>query len=205
MAQACELPRASDRSSSHAAIASDTSSATFANSAQSHTTSSNNCAITTPCATGNSGNPRRRHEYWSSRSPQSDWRAANSGNATTPQVLVWKFDHWTGVPYCDPSNQYEPNTPNSGCNTDVYARAPCPPQPPPVFNSYRQPQPYQHTPYPLFQQPRGLQTANGALPLDFHGIPPLVDTFAQPLPIADDRQQRLPQLSERRTYVSGAV
>ena len=57
----------------------------------------------------------------------------------------------------------------------------------------------------MFQQPRGLQTANGAPPLDFHGISPLVDTFSQPLPIADDRQQPLPQLSERRTYVSGAV
>ena len=41
----------------HAAIASDTSSTTCANSAQVYTTSSNNCAITTPCATGNSGNP----------------------------------------------------------------------------------------------------------------------------------------------------
>ena len=205
MAQACELPCASDRSSSHAAIASNTSNANFANFAQSTTTSSNNCVITTPCATNNSGNPRRLHEYWSSRSPQGYWRAANSGNTATPQVTVWKNDSWTGVPYGAPSNQYTPNTPISGCNTDVYASAPCPPQPPPVFNSYRQPQPYQQTPYPLFQQPRGLKTANGAPALDFHGIPPLVDTFAQTLPIADDRQQRLPQLSERRTYVSGAV
>ena len=54
---ACMLPHASDRSSSYAAIASDTSGAKFANSPQSRTKSSNNCANTTPVATGNFDNP----------------------------------------------------------------------------------------------------------------------------------------------------
>ena len=67
MAQTCKQPRASDCIFVHAAIASDTSSATFVHIAESITTSSNNRAITTPCATGNAGNIRRRHVFCSSR------------------------------------------------------------------------------------------------------------------------------------------
>ena len=206
MAQACELPRASDRSSSHAAIASDTSSATFANSAQGPTTSSNNCAITTPCATGNFGNPRHRDLYFSSSSAlQRDWRAANPGNTAAPPKHLWKFDPITGVPYDVTSNLHAPITPNSVGNTDVYACAPCLPQPPPVFNSYRQPQPYQSTPRPEFTQPRGLQPPNEAPSLDFHGVASLASTPTQPLPLTENKQQPLQHQSERRTYVSGAV
>ena len=150
MAQAYKLPSPSDRLSSYAAIASDTSSATSANSAQAPTTSNNNCAITTPCATENSGNPRRRYEYWCSRALQGDRRAANPGNTAPPPKHLWKFDPIAGPPDGATSKQHAPNTPNSVGNTDVYARAPSFPQPPPKFNSYRQPQPYQHTPYLLF-------------------------------------------------------
>ena len=87
----------------------------------------------------------------------------------------------------------------------MYASAPCFPQPPPVFNNYRQLQPLQYTPRPECLESRGLQSQNEAPPLNFHGVPPLVDTFAQPFPIANDQQQPLAQQSERRTYVSGAV
>ena len=93
MAQACELLRASDRSSSHAAIAGDTSNATIPTSARSTTTSSNNCAIKTLCAPGNTGNPRRRPKYYiSSRALQGDWRAANSNNTTPLQEFACRFD-----------------------------------------------------------------------------------------------------------------
>ena len=141
MAQACELPRASDRSSSYAAIASDTSSATFANSAHSPTTSSKNCSITTSCATGNSGNSRRRLKYSpSSRAPQGDWRAVNPGNKITPPSLhLWKFDTVTGAPYGAHSNQYAPST------FGTYARALSVPQQPCIPNNLRQPRPNQHT------------------------------------------------------------
>ena len=84
LGQACKLPRASDRSSSDAGIASDTANPTFANSAQSSTTSSNNCAITTPCANGNTGNSRRNKYSSSSRAPQGDWRAETPTNTTAP-------------------------------------------------------------------------------------------------------------------------
>ena len=201
MAQACELPHASDRFSSHAAITSDTSSATFANSSQSSTTSSNKCTITTPSATGNSGNTRRRHKYsTSSRAQQGDWRAAYPGNTVDPPSYLWNLDPITGAPRSTP-----PYTPNSVGNTDVYARAPCLPQPPPVFNSYRQPQPYQSTPRPEFTQPRGLQPPNEAPPLDFPGVCSLAEAFARPLPLTNDQQQPFQFQSERRTYVSGAV
>ena len=81
MAQACKLPRASDRSSSLAAIANDASSATNANSAQSSTTS-NNCAITTPCPPGNTDTLRRRHKNCSnSHAPQGNLLAAIPGKA----------------------------------------------------------------------------------------------------------------------------
>ena len=99
MAQACELLRSSDRSSSHAAIMGDTSNAKFPNSAQSTTTSSNNCAITTPCAPGNTGNPRRRHKYSSGlHAFQGNWRVAIPGNAVDPPSYLWNFDHITGAP-----------------------------------------------------------------------------------------------------------
>ena len=185
MTQACELLRASDRSSFHAAIASDTSSATFANSAESTTTSSNNCAITARCASGNTGNPRRRHEYWSSRAPQGDWRAANPGNTAAPPKHLWKFDPMTGAPYGATSNLQAPNTPYSPGNTDLYARTPCFPQPPPAFNSYRQPQPYQHTPCQPFQL-NSLQTPSGPRSFDFRGHSSVDGTSAQLLPNTDD-------------------
>ena len=135
MASACVVPRASDRSSSHADIASDTLSATFANSAQGPTTSSISCAITTPCAPGNPGNPQRHHEYWSSRASQYDWRAANPGKTAAPPKHLWKFDPITGAPYGAQSNQYAPNTPYSVGKFVKYARALCFPRPP-IFNGY---------------------------------------------------------------------
>ena len=99
MAQACELSHASARSSSHASIASDTSRATFANSAQSSTTSTNNCAITKPCATGNFGNTRRRHKYsTSSHASQGDWRAAYPGITVYLPSYLCYFDPITGAP-----------------------------------------------------------------------------------------------------------
>ena len=120
--QACELPRASDRSNTHAAIVSDTSSTTFANSAQNFTTSRNNYAITPPCATGNSSNTRRRHKYSTSlRAPQGDWRAAYPGNTVDPPSYLWNFDPITGAPTCTPPNT---QTPNPASVYGGYQRAP---------------------------------------------------------------------------------
>ena len=141
MAQAYELPRTSERSTFNTAIANDTSDATFANSAQSTTTSSNNSVITTPCATGNSGNSRHRHKYsTSSRALQGDWRAANPDTTMAPEAPAWKFDPWIGAPY--------------GANPNQFVRTPSIPQLPPVPNNFRQPQFNQHIPRPQFQQPR---------------------------------------------------
>ena len=148
MAQACKLPRASDRSSSHAAIASDTSSATFANSAQSFKTTSNNCAITTPCAPGHIGNPRRRHKYSSGlHAFQGNWRAAIPGNAVDPPSYLWNFDPITGASRIKLPNT---QTPNPSIIFGEYQRAPFAAQKTPVFGNLMQPRPNQHRPRPQF-------------------------------------------------------
>ena len=78
MAQAGKLPRVLYRCCCNAAIANDTSPATYANFAHSITTSSNNCAIKLLCGPGNPGNHRRRNKYsLSSRAVKGEWRAAN--------------------------------------------------------------------------------------------------------------------------------
>lgn len=48
------------------------------------TTTSNNCAITTPCVLINPGNPRCHDYSSSSRDFQGDWRAANPNNIVDP-------------------------------------------------------------------------------------------------------------------------
>ena len=151
MVQACKLPHASDRSTSLAAIVNDASSATFANSAQSSTTSSNNCAITPPCATGNSGNTRRRHKYsTSSRAPQGNWRAAYPGNTVDPPSYLWNFYSFTGAPRSTPPNTQKPNPVSV---YGGYQRAPFAAQQTPAFNNLMQPRPNQHMPRAQFQQP----------------------------------------------------
>ena len=192
MVQACELPRASERSSSHTAIANDTSNATFANSAQSTTTSSNNCSITAPCASGNTGNYRRSHKYSSSSSaPQGDWRAANPINTTAPQAPAWKFDPGTGAQYSASANQF--------------VSTPSIPQLPPVFNNFRQPQFNQHIPRPQFQQPRGQRAPYTPPHTNLYAVPPLLGTFANPLPLAYEQQQPPPQQSNRSSSNVHAV
>ena len=191
MAQACKLTRASDRSSSHAPIASHTSNATFTNSAQSSTTSGNNCAITTPCATGNSGNTRRRQKYSSSlRAPQGDWRAANPINTTTPQASAWNFDPWKGAPYSANANQFE--------------RTRSIPQLPLVPNKFNQ-QPNQHNPRPQFQHPRKQRAPYTVSQTNLYAVPPLISTFANPQQLTYEQQQPPSQQSNRSSSNVHAV
>ena len=192
LAQACELPRASDRSSSLAAIANDASSATYANSAQSSKTTSNNCAITTPCAPGNL---RRHHKYSSgSHAPQGNWRAAIPDNAVDPPSYLWNFDPITGAPRSTPPNTQTQNLSNISCE---YQRAPFAAQQIPVFENLMQPRPNQHTPRPQFQQPRGQRAPFTSLQANSYAAPPRMDTFANHLPLMYKQQQPPPQQTNR--------
>ena len=187
MAQACELPRASDRSSSLAAIAKDASSATFANYAQSSTTSSNNCAITPPCATGNSGNIRRLHKYsTSSLAPQGDWRAAYPGNTVDPPSYLWNFDPITGAARSTPPNTQTPNPANA---FGGYQRAPFAAQQTPAFSNLMQPRLNQHMPCPQFQQPRGQRAPYTPSQTYLYAAPLLMGAVANPMPLTYEPQQ----------------
>ena len=177
---------------SHAAIGSDTSNATFANSAQSSTTSSNNCAITTPCATGNSGNTRRRHKYFaSSRSPHGDWRTANPTNTTSLLAPALNFDPWTGAPYSANANQF--------------VRTPSIPQLPLVPNNFNQPQPNQYIPRPQFQHPRGQRAPYTPFQTNLYAVPPLMGTFVNPQPLTYEQQPPSSQQSNRSSSNVHAV
>ena len=109
------------------------------------------------------------------------------------------------MPYGAPSNQYALNTANLVGNTDVYACAPCNLQPPAVFNNYRQPQPFQHTPCPQLEQLRDQQTPSKPTSFDFCGFFLVDGTSAQPLPITDDQQQLCSLWSKSRISVHGAI
>lgn len=110
MAQVCECPRASNRSSSYVVIANNFSSAVYSNYAQILTTAGNNCGITTVCALVNTANPRRRHKFSSSsRSLHGDLSAPNTGNTIAPHIHLWNFDLVTSALYGAYSYQYLTN------------------------------------------------------------------------------------------------
>ena len=179
----------------YAAIASDTSSTTFANSAQSYTTSNNNCALTTPCATSNSGNTRCRHKYSSSsRAPQSDWRAAHPGNTVDPPPYLWNIEPITGAPRSTPPNTQTLNPANV---FNGYQGAPFAAQQTRAFGNLMQLRLNQHMPRAQFQQPRGQRAPYTTSQTNLDAVPRLMDTFANPLPLTSEQQQPPPQQSNR--------
>ena len=130
--------------------------------------------------------------------PQSDWRAANPDNTAPPPMHVYNFDFLASAPFSSTSNQYETN---EFSNTGVYVTMPFLYKQPLDFFNILQPLTYQHKPRPQFQQPRWKCAPYTPSQTKSYAVPPLKNTFFNPMPLAHEQQHSPSQHFNRSSSI----